>query len=72
MNLREFRNRRGLTPEQLAAYSGISVSTVKRAEATSAMSLRMVRMEATVLDLTPEEMARLWNKGDPVENLEGD
>src|SRR5205085_404303 len=59
--LRRFRRAKGLTQEELAERSGLSVRTIRRLETGESVNpqLDTVRLLADALGLTPDERAQL-------------
>ena len=56
VRLREWRQRRLLTQEELAAKSGVGVNTIIRIEAGQWPRISTLRKLAATLEVTPDEL----------------
>lgn len=64
--IRQLRDRKAWTQEQLAEAAGVSVRTVQRAEEESTMSAQTLASLATALDIPPEEITDGQGSATPV------
>jgi transcriptional regulator with XRE-family HTH domain len=61
--LRDLRQQRGWSQEDLGRLADMSTRTVWRAEHGEPISLATVRRLAGIMGLTPEQMAAVWADG---------
>ena len=63
VRLREWRQRRLLTQEELAEKAGVGVTTIVRIEAGQSARISTLRKLAAALDVTPEQLMGDANGG---------
>ena len=61
--LKDLRQKRGWSQEDLGRLAGMRTRTIWRAEHGEPVSLVTVRRLAAIMGLTPEQMAAVWADG---------